>query len=101
MYVDTVWRDGLWIKLWDMGVKGRMWRVIKNMYEASRSAALLEREKSAAFRVEQGVAQGCSSSPILFSAFINGLLKGVEEAGLGIEIVVVRGWEECCLLMIL
>ena len=21
---DTVWRDGLWIKLWDMGVKGRM-----------------------------------------------------------------------------
>ena len=26
---DTVWRDGLWLKLWDMGVKGRMWRVIK------------------------------------------------------------------------
>ena len=25
---DTVWRDGLWLKLWDMGVKGRMWRVI-------------------------------------------------------------------------
>ena len=33
---DTVWRDGLWLKLWDMGVKGRMWRVIKKMYEASR-----------------------------------------------------------------
>ena len=83
---DTVWRDGLWVKLWDMGVKGRMWRVIKNMYEASRSAILLEGEKSAAFRVEQGVAQGCSLSPILFSVFINGLLKDVEEAGLGIEI---------------
>ena len=83
---DTVWRDGLWVKLWDMGVKGRMWRVIKNMYEASRSAILLEGEKSATFRVEQGVAQGCSLSPILFSVFINGLLKDVEEAGLGIEI---------------
>ena len=81
-----MWHDGLWIKLWDMGVKGRMWRVIKNMYEASRSAILLEREKSAAFRVEQCVAQGCSLSPILFSVFINGLLKDVEEAGLGIEI---------------
>ena len=55
---DTVWRDGLSVKLWDMGVKGRMWRVIKNMYEASRSAILLGGEKSAAFRVEQGVAQG-------------------------------------------
>ena len=37
---DTVWRDGLWLKLWDMGVKGRMWRVIKKMYESSRSAGL-------------------------------------------------------------
>ena len=26
---DTVWRDGLWLKLWDMGVKGRTWCVIK------------------------------------------------------------------------
>ena len=21
---DMVWRDGLWLKLWDMGVKGRI-----------------------------------------------------------------------------
>ena len=63
-------------------MKGRMWRVIKNMYEASKSAILLEREKLPAFWVEQGVAQGCSLS-ILFSVFINGLLKDVEEAGLG------------------
>ena len=56
---DTVWRDGLWLKLWDMGVKGRiLWRVIKKMYESSRSAVLLEGEQSAAFNVEQGVAQG-------------------------------------------
>ena len=83
---DTVWRDGLWVKLWEMGVKGKMWRVTKNMYEASRSAVLLEGEKSPAFSVEQGVAQGCSLSPILFSVFINDLLKDVEEAGLGIEL---------------
>ena len=24
---DTVWRDGLWLKLWDMGAKGKMWHV--------------------------------------------------------------------------
>ena len=65
-------RDGLWVKLWDMGVKVRMWRVIWNiMYKTSRSAILLEGEKSAALRVEQGVAQGCSLSVILFSVFIN------------------------------
>ena len=83
---DSVWRDGLWSKLWDMGVKGRMWRVVKNMYEASRSAVLLEGEKSEIFNVEQGVAQGCSLSPILFSVFINDLLTDVEQAELGVEL---------------
>ena len=63
---DTVWRDGLWYKLWDMGIKGRMWCVIKKMYMSSRNAVLLEGEKSDLFNVEQGVAQGCSLSPILF-----------------------------------
>ena len=80
---DTVWRDGLWLKLWDMGVKGRMWHVIKKMYEASRSTVLL---KSSMFSVEQGVAQGCSLSPILFSVFVNDLLKDVEQAELGIQL---------------
>ena len=82
----TVWHDGLWYKLWDMGVKGRMWRVIKKMYMSSRSAVLLEGEKSDSFNVDQGVAQGCSLSPILFSVFINDLLKEVEQAELGIQL---------------
>ena len=38
--------------LWNMGVKGKMWRVIKTMYNSSRSAVLLEGEKSSTFSVE-------------------------------------------------
>ena len=45
-------------------MQGKMWRVIKRMYESSRSTVLLEGEKSEVFNVEQGVAQGCSLSPI-------------------------------------
>ena len=52
-----------------------MWRVIKKMYMSSRNAVLLEGEKSDSFNVEVNVAQGCSLSPILFSVFINDLLK--------------------------
>ena len=66
-----------------MGVKGRMWCVIKKMYEASRSTVLLEGEKSDMFSVEQGVAQGYSLSPILF---INDMLKDVQQAELGIQL---------------
>ena len=53
-------------KLWYMGIKGRMWRVIKKMYESSKSGVLLEGEKSDMFTNEQGVAQGCSLSPYYF-----------------------------------
>ena len=34
---DTVWHDGLWFKLWELGVRSRMWRVIKNMYDITQS----------------------------------------------------------------
>src|SRR5690348_17141800 len=34
---DSVWRDGLWKRLWDAGVRGKMWRIIKNMYQEVKS----------------------------------------------------------------
>ena len=70
---DTVWCNGLWLKLWDTSVKGR---ISCSMYGASGSTVLLEGEKSAMFSVEQGVAQGCSLYP----------LKDVEQAELGIQL---------------
>ena len=57
---DLVWHNGLWYKLCDMGVKGRMWCVMKKMYESSKSTVLLEGEKLD--KIEQGVAQCCSLS---------------------------------------
>ena len=89
---DSVWHDGLWYKLWDMGVKERMWHVIKKTYESSKSAVLLEGEKSNTIKIEQGVAQGCSLSPILFSVFINDLLKEVDQTGLGIQLSYCSIW---------
>ena len=48
---DTVRCDGLWLELWDLGVKGRMWHVIKKIYEVSRSAMCsLERKGVVVFR---------------------------------------------------
>ena len=65
------------------GCKGENVGVIKKMYESSKSVVLLEGKKSDMFTIEQGVAQGCSLSPILFSVFINDLLKEVHQTDLG------------------
>ena len=67
-------------------MKGKMWRVIRTMYNSSRSAVLLEGEKSPTVSVEQGVAQGCSLSPILFSVFISDLLDEIDRAQIGIQL---------------
>ena len=83
---DTVWHQGLWYRLWELGVRGRMWRVIKRMYQVTKSSVLLDGEISNQFDISQGVAQGCSLSPILFSVFINDLLNEVEKSGSGISI---------------
>ena len=83
---DSVWHNGLWLKLWNMGVKGKMWHVIKTRYNFSRSAVLLEGEKSSTFSVEQRVAQGCSLSPILFSVFVSDLLEEIDRAQIGIQL---------------
>ena len=49
-----------------LGVGKGVWSVpteklatMRRMYDVSRSAVLLEGEKSASFNVEQGVAEGC------------------------------------------
>ena len=34
---DTVWRDGLFFKLWNTGVRGRMWLAIRGLMTQARS----------------------------------------------------------------
>ena len=47
-----------------------MWRVIKSVYDVTQSTVLLEGEVSEQFNLGQGVAQGCSMSPILIPIFM-------------------------------
>ena len=41
---DTVWRNGLWKKLWEIGFRGKMGRMMKNMTGCARSAVMLDEE---------------------------------------------------------
>ncbi len=52
---NTVWHDGLWFKLWEMGVRGKMWRVVTKMYDVTQSAVLLEGENCHTFDIKQAL----------------------------------------------
>ena len=75
---DTVWRDWLWYRMWDMGIQGKLWRVIRNSYNVNHSCVFLNGCKSDYFDIYQDVAQGCTLSPTLFLIFIDGLMKEIE-----------------------
>ena len=29
---ESIWRNGLWYKIWNMGIKGKFWRILKDFY---------------------------------------------------------------------
>ena len=60
------------------------WCASEDVESLQRMLVLLGGEMSEIFDVEQGGAQGCNLTPILFLVFINGWLVAVEQAGLGI-----------------
>ena len=76
---DTVHRDGLWKRLIEVGIRGKMWRVLKNLYDIVESCVLVGKRRTEWFTVEAGVRQGCILSPILFAIFIDGLARAVKQ----------------------
>ena len=48
-------------------MRGKMWRVLKQMNEDRKCGVVWEGEVGEWFERESGVAQGCPLSPVLFS----------------------------------
>jgi hypothetical protein len=82
---DRVWRDGLWYKLYKYGIRGKMWRVLRNIYARVESAIKIGDYRTAFFEVEVGLRQGCLLSPILFALFINDLGMKINQLGKGVK----------------
>lgn len=71
---DSVWSDGLLYKLYNIGVEGRFWRIIKSCYEDFRCNVLVNNARSSELKVKRGVHQGAPLSMRLFQVYNNDLL---------------------------
>ena len=84
---DRVWRTGLWHQLFQCGVRGRAWRMIRAMYDKMQRVALVDGQRTEMFPVEVGVSQGSVLSPFLYSVFIDGLIRRLKsDPSLGVQI---------------
>lgn len=80
---DVVWHDGLFYKVFILGINGKFWRFIRNCYKNMTSRVMSDGVSSDVFNVKQSVRQGGVLSPWLYLIFIDGLIKELREAGLG------------------
>ena len=68
---DSINRAYLWKKLLSVGVTGKVFNIITNMYRSIKSCVMVNGDKSDYFYSHVGVRQGENLSPILFALFLN------------------------------
>ena len=78
---DTIWRSGLWYKMIQAGIRGKLFNVIFNMYDNIKSCVNVDGNMSDYFISINGVRQGENLSPFLFALFVNDIEKFLVEYG--------------------
>ena len=79
---DRVHRNGLWVRLWQCGMRSKMWRVLRNLYDGVKSRIRINDADTDWFELAEGLRQGCVLSPLLYAVFINSLVEALKAASL-------------------
>ena len=67
---DTVCRDALLFKLYELGIKGKMFNCITYMYQHSKAKLKMVKKLSKVIEIQAGTEQGHPLSPELFKCYI-------------------------------
>ena len=83
---DRVTTYGILKRIWDLGINGKFFNLLRNWYQNNKAAVLVENNQTEFFETKIGLKQGSVLSPILFDLFISTLPKEMKELNLGISI---------------
>jgi len=75
---ERVWREGLLYRLWEAGIRGKMWRVVANQLSETAAYVRTNYGDTDPFATTMGVIQGSVLGPVLFLVFISPLAKDLE-----------------------
>ena len=84
---DTVSHNGLKVKLSELGINGKLWKLLDNMYFDLKSCIRCNNDVSRYFRLDRGVRQGSALSAKLYLIYINELINIISNSGKGAVLV--------------
>ena len=79
---NTDWRHGLLFKIYNLGIKGKLWSLIDDCHVDTSSAIVVKQTQSRWFTVKQDVRQGGVLSTFLYLVYINDLIVKIEQPSL-------------------
>ena len=82
---DLIDRSSLWLKLINHGVDGKLLKIIRQIYDKSKSCISYNGTTSEFFQTNIGVKQGENLSPLLFALFINDFEGYLQQKYKGLE----------------
>ena len=79
---DTVWTNGLFYKLFEMGITGKTWRILYKGYIDFKCRVRVDDKLSDWYVMQCGIHQGGFLSLMKYTAFIDSLLRNLEQSNL-------------------
>ena len=83
---DRVWHERLFLKLYNDGVQGHLWLLLRDLQANGTTKVKWDGDLSDNFRTLQGIRQGAKLSTTLYKRYNNPLLKQIEDHNLGTTI---------------
>lgn len=83
---DSTWRQGMFVKLFDLVGKSKLWAVLVEWYTNDRSCIFTRSRASTWWKNTTGVKQGDICAPVLYSVFISDVVEALQARHLGVAI---------------
>ena len=80
---DTVWQNGLFYKLYNAGINGRTWRILRKFYNGFKCQIRVAGTLSEEIETHQGIHQGAPCSLFLHALFSNDFIKNIRKSIVG------------------